>query len=416
MLGSRFLLASGMRKRTLVLGLVSALSLAGMLWLASLDKETRGLLAALPTDRDVLGWAQPQRDAAFRAMDRIPLLARAAGITASPAPLPLPAGKPLVIPGIDEYMAQQRAAGVVILQDGRVRLERYGLGFDAAGRWTSFSVAKSFSSTLVGAAIQDGYIDSLEDEVSRYVPGLRGSAYDDVSIRELLTMSSGVQWNEDYEDPESDVARFNGARPEPGMDATVSYLRRLPRAHPPGAVWHYNTGETNLIGVLVSSATGKPLARYLQEKIWHPAGMEAEATWILGRTGHEIAGCCLQAATRDFARFGLFVLANGNAGGRQIVPPDWFSQATRKQKDTGEAGRGYGFQWWTYDDGAVAARGIFGQGIFIDPQRRLVIASNASWTRATLGPEGKAREAFYAKVRALIDAESAAAPAVAAGP
>jgi CubicO group peptidase (beta-lactamase class C family) len=393
-----------MRKRIVVAAALAALALGCGVWFAGLDKETRGLLAALPTNRDVLGWRQDQREAAFRAMDRVPLLAKAAPITASPTPLALPAGRPLVIPGIDEYMATQQTAGLVIVQDGKVRFERYGLGFDAAGRWTSFSVAKSFTSTLVGAAIQDGYIQSLEDKVSRYIPGLRGSAYDDVSVRQLLTMSSGVRWNEDYEDPNADVAQFNNAKPEPGMDATVSYMRKLPRAHPPGEVWHYNTGETNLIGVLVSSATGKPLSRYLEEKIWHPAGMQADATWLLGKTGHEIAGCCLQASTRDFARFGLFVLANGQAGGRQIVPADWFAAATQKQKDIGEPGRGYGFQWWTYDDGSVAAQGIFGQGIFIDPQRRLVIASHSNWSRASLGPEPAARQVFYARVRALLDA------------
>ena len=394
-----------MRTRHLVLATLAAVLAAGGAWYASLDKETRGLLAALPTDRDVLSWKQSQREAAFRAMDRMPVLAKASSVTASPTPLPLPAGKTLEIPGIDEYLRQQNTAGLVILQDGRVRFERYGLGFDAAGRWTSFSVAKSFTSTLVGAAIQDGHIKSLEDKVSAYLPGLRGSAYDDVTVRQLLTMSSGVRWNEDYEDPEADVAQFNNATPEAGMDATVSYLRKLPRAHPPGELWNYNTGETNLIGVLVSAATGKPLAQYLQEKIWHPAGMESQATWLLGRTGNEIAGCCLQASTRDFARFGLFVLANGASSGQQVVPPDWFAQATRKQKDIGDPGRGYGFQWWTYDDGSVAAQGIFGQGIYIDPQRRLVIASNSNWTRASLGPESKAREAFYAQVRALIDAE-----------
>jgi CubicO group peptidase (beta-lactamase class C family) len=394
-----------MRTRNVLL-LLAAVLAAGGLWFATLDKETRGLLAVLPTNADVLSWRQDQREAAFRAMDRLPFLATAAIITPSPLPLTLPIGEPLEIPGLDEYMAAQGTAGLVIVQDGKIRLERYGLGFDAAGRWTSFSVAKSFTSTLVGAAIQDGHIDSLEDKVSRYIPGLRGSAYDDVTVRQLLTMSSGVRWNEDYEDPNADVARFNNAKPEAGLDATVSYMRQLPRAHPPGEVWNYNTGETNLIGVLVSSATGKPLAQYLQERIWHPGGMEAEATWLQGKTGHEIAGCCLQAATRDFARFGLFVLANGNVDGRQIVPQDWFAQATRKQKDIGNPGRGYGFQWWTYDDGAVAAQGIFGQGIFIDPQRRLVIASNSNWTRATLGPEPKAREAFYAKVRELIDQSS----------
>ncbi len=393
-----------MRKRTIGLALVGAVLLAAGGWYASLDKETRGLLAAMPTDADVLSWSVPQRDAAFRAMDRLPVLAKANRISPSPHPLPLPVGKPLVVPGLDQYMANQRAAGLVIVQDGRIRLERYALDFDAKGRWTSFSVAKSFTSTLVGAAIQDGAIHSLEDKVSRYVPGLRGSAYDDVTIRQLLTMSSGVRWNEDYEDPKSDVARFNNAAPEQGLDATVSYMRKLPRAHPPGEVWHYNTGETNLIGVLVSEATHKPLSRYLEEKVWHPAGMEAEATWLLDKTGHEIAGCCLQAATRDFARMGLFVLANGRSGDRQIVPPDWFAQATHKQKDDGEPGRGYGFQWWTYDEGSVAAQGIFGQGIFIDPKRRLVIASNANWPRADLGPQPAAREAFYKQVQALIDA------------
>ncbi|NBU24770.1 MAG: class C beta-lactamase-related serine hydrolase [Gammaproteobacteria bacterium] len=392
------------RTGRLALAVLGLLLLGGGVWYSTLDKETRGLLASLPTGRDVLSWKQGQREAAFRALDRLPLLAKASTISASPTPLALPSGKPLEIPGIDAYMRGQNTAGLVILQDGKVRFERYGLGFDAAGRWTSFSVAKSFTSTLVGAAVQDGYIKSLEDKVSRYIPDLRGSAYDDVTVRQLLTMSSGVRWNEDYEDPKADVARFNEATPDPGVDATVSYMRKLPRAHPPGEVWHYNTGETNLIGVLVSSATGKPLAQYLQERIWHPAGMEAAATWLQGRTGHEIAGCCIQAATRDYARFGLFVLADGVVAGTRIVPPDWFAQATRKQKDIGAPGRGYGFQWWTYDDGSVAAQGIFGQGIYIDPQRRLVIASNSNWTRASLGPESKAREAFYAQVRALIDA------------
>lgn len=393
-----------MRKRTIALGVAIVALAAGGGWYASLDKETRGILAAMPTNADVLMWSESQRDAAFRAMDRLPLLAQASEIAPSPHPLALPAGKPLTIPGIDAYLARQRAAGIVILQDGKVRFERYGLDFDAQGRWTSFSVAKSFTSTLVGAAIQDGAIRSLDDKVSQYIPDLRGSAYDDVSIRQLLTMSSGVRWNEDYEDPNSDVARFNTTKPDAGVDATVSYMRKLPRAQPPGEVWHYNTGETNLIGVLVSSAVKKPLAQYLQEKVWQPAGMEAKATWLKDKTGHEIAGCCLQAATRDFARFGLFVLANGKAGDRQIVRTDWFAQATTRQKDIGRQGKGYGFQWWTYDDGSFAAQGIFGQGIFIDPKRKLVIASNADWTRASKGPEPAAREAFYKQIQALIDA------------
>lgn len=396
-----------MRIRTLALAATACLTLGGGLLVASLDKETRGLLLTLPTDRDVLMWSSDQRDAAFRALDRLPVLAKASRVSPSPTPRALPTGAPLEIPGIDAFMADQRSAGIVIIHDGKLRFERYGLDFDAMGRWTSFSVAKSFTSTLVGAAILDGFIKSLDDTVSRYIPDLRGSVYDGVTIRHLLTMSSGARWNEDYEDPTADVARFNNATPDEGVDATVSYMRTLQRAHSAGTVWHYNTGETNLVGVLVSAAVGKPLAQYLQEKIWHPAGMESEATWLLGKTGHEIAGCCIQAATRDYARMGLFVLDNGAVGGKQIVPADWFAQATTKQFEIGEPGRGYGFQWWTYDDGSVAAQGIFGQGIFIDRARKLVIATNANWPRASLGPQPAQRQAFYHQVQALIDAESA---------
>ncbi len=392
-----------MRKRNMALGIIGAALVAGGGYFASLDKETRGILLHVPTNADVLTWSQPQRDAAFRALDRLPFLAKAREMAPSPNPTPLPPGKPLTIPGLDDYFKSQNAAAMVILQDGKLRLERYAMDFDAKGRWTSFSVAKSFTSTLVGAAIQDGFIKSLEDKVSQYVTGLQGSAYDDVTVRQLLTMSSGVKWNEDYEDPNSDVSQFNKAKPEPGLDAIVSYMRKLPRAAAPGERWNYNTGETNLVGVLVTSATKRPLSEYLEEKVWKPAGMEAKGTWLLGKTGQEIAGCCIQAATRDYARMGLFVLANGVAGGKPIVPADWFGQATAKQKDIGIPGRGYGFQWWTYDDGSVAARGIFGQGIFIDPKRKLVIASNSDWSRATLGPENPAREEFYKKVQALVD-------------
>ena len=185
-------------------------------------------------------------------------------------------------------------------------------------------------------------------------------------------------------------------------------LNALPRAYPPGEVWHYNTGETNLIGVLVSSATGKSLSAYLQEKVWQPAGMEAEATWLLGKTGLELGGCCLQAATRDYARFGLFVLIGGKGrDGRQIVPSDWFAQATTKQRDIGRAGRGYGFQWWTNDDGTFAAQGIFGQGIFIDPKRQLVIVFNADWPSAQDARAAAERESFFRAVQQAIDAEAA---------
>jgi len=402
-----------MKLRKIALGVLAALVVAGTAGWFSLDKETRGLLATLPTNRDLLFWNQAQRDAAFRALDRLPVLAKAHVVGAPNAPSALPPGPPLKLPvDIDAYMAGQRSAALLVVHDGKLRLERYGLGFDASGRWTSFSVAKSMTATLVGAALRDGHIKSMDDKVSDYIPQMKGSAYDDVSIRQLLTMTSGVQWNEDYGDPNSDVARFNNHQPEPGVDALVSYLRRLPRAAPPGTRWNYSTGETNLVGILVNQATRKPLATYLSEKVWIPAGMEQQATWLLSKTGQEISGCCIQAASRDFARFGLFILDGARVDGRSIVPDGWLGEATTKRADIGQPGRGYGYFWWTYDDGSYAARGIFGQGIFIDPKRRIVIVSNADWAGGARDPvAGPAREAFYRAVQKAVDDEAAAPPA-----
>lgn len=389
-----------------IVGLLLVIAAAGGIGWFSMDKDMRSLAANLPTDRNVLFWSIAQRDAAFRAMDRLPVLAKANVIDAGDRVYPLTKGAPLSI-DVDSYMKEQRTAGLVIVQDGKIRLEKYGLDFDGKGKWTSFSVAKSFTSTLVGAAIKDGYIKSLDDKVTVYIPEMKGSAYDDVTVAQLLTMTSGIRWNEDYEDPKSDVARFNEHKPEPGIDTTVSYMRKLPREAPAGSKWVYKTGETNLIGVLVSKVTGKTLSAYLAEKLWTPFGMEQDASWLLGSTGAEISGCCIQASTRDYARFGQFFIGGGIVDGKSILPDGWIARATTKQADIGNPGKGYGFQWWTYDDGSYAAQGIFGQGIFIDPKRRLVIASNSNWPRATDPVAGPAREDFYKKVQAAIDAETA---------
>ncbi|SDR95029.1 CubicO group peptidase, beta-lactamase class C family [Halopseudomonas sabulinigri] len=397
-----------MKKGIISIALLLVLA-CGIFW-ATADQDMRRLALNLPTDTNVLFWSSEQRDAGFRAMDRLPILSQSRVIAAGNSVYPLPAGAPLDIGvDVDAFMHEQHAAALVIVHNGKVRLEQYGLDFGPEGRWTSFSVAKSFTSTLVGAAIQDGYINSIDDMVSDYIPDLKGSAYDNVTIKQLLTMTSGVAWNEDYADPQSDVARFNSHQAEPGVDVTVSYMRQLKAEAEPGTKWVYKTGETNLIGVLASSAANKPLADYLSEKVWKPFGMQQDATWLLGSTGHEISGCCVQAATRDFARFGLFMLGGGVAGGDQVLPEGWIAEATTRQADIGAPGRGYGYQWWTLDDGAYIAQGIFGQGIFIDPNRQLVIASNGNWPQATDaqgGDQSKQRLAFYRQVQQAIDNEN----------
>jgi len=398
--------------RKWIIGILVVLVAAGVIFWAKADKDMRGLISNLPTNKDVLFWSIPQRDAAFRAMDRITFLVKSRIVPAGKDVYPLLKGAPLDVGiDVDAYMKDQRTAGLVIIQDGKIRLEKYGLGFSGNGRWTSFSVAKSFTSTLVGAAIKDGYIKSIDDKVSDYIPDLKGSVYDDVTIKQLLTMTSGVKWNEDYADPKSDVALFNAHKAEPGVDVTVSYMRKLKREVPPGTKWVYKTGEANLIGVLVSSATKKNLSNYLSEKVWRPFGMERDASWLLGSTGHEISGCCLQASTRDFARFGLFILGGGIAEGKSVLPDGWITAATTKQADTDKAEVGYGYQWWIMDHGSYTARGIFGQGIFIDPKRKLIIASNSSWPHATDnqgGDQAKKRVLFYKQIQLAIDNEAKA--------
>lgn len=358
-----------------------------------------------PATQSLLFRPLSDRDLLFRQMEKenAHVVIRAGGAKVHTFSQGAPVRLPL---DLEEYSRTQRVAGLIIVHRNRIRLERYALGFDARSRWTSFSVAKSFTSTLAGAAVRDGHIKSLEDKVTAYLPDLKGSAYEGVTVRQLLTMTSGVKWNEDYTDPNSDVARFLRTRPDPGMNVTVSYLRRLPRAHPPGSQWLYSTAETNLIGILVSKAIGRKLSDYLSEKIWKPFGMEQDAVWLLDPTGDEISGCCISATLRDYARFGQFILEGGRIRGRSILPDDWLAAATVKQVDIGQPGRGYGYQWWTNDDGSFQGVGIFGQSLFIDPKRKLVIATNGSWPTATdrkgLQP---ARAAFFRTVQSAIDAE-----------
>ena len=382
--------------------------LAGLGWW-SIGPNWRALLSDPPRDNNVLFWSQNQRDNGFRMLDQVSFMIKSKPIKAGKDTLALPEGAPLALNmDMTAYGERQRLAGIIIVHKGKVRLERYGLGFKPDERWTSFSVAKSLTSTLVGAAIKDGYITSIEDKVTDYITDLKGSPYDDVTIAQLLTMTSGVAWDEDYSDPQSDVALFNQHVPEDGLPVIVSYIRTLSRAHPPGEHWNYSTGETNLIGILVSEAIDKPVSEYLSEKIWSPYGMQQDASWLMGEDGEEISGCCIQATVRDYARFGLFVLDNGVVNGTSILPEGWFETGTQKQADIGEPGYGYGYQWWTFDNGSFQADGIFGQGIFIDPNRDLVIASNSSWTSA-LGDkdrEHSEREAFYRTVQAAIDAET----------
>ncbi|MFT6085972.1 MAG: CubicO group peptidase (beta-lactamase class C family) [Glaciecola sp.] len=382
---------------------VTLLALAGIGWWL-IGSDWRALLSDPPQDTNVLFWSQSQRDVGFKMMDKLPILVKSSPIQPSENARTLPDGEKLTFDiDMDTFFAKQSLSGAVILHKGKIRFERYGIGHSPEKRWTSFSVAKSLTSSLVGIALKEGYIKSLDDNVSDYIDGLKGSAYDNVTIVQLLTMTSGVQWDEDYTDPQSDVAKFNNHVASDGLPTIVSYMKDLPRAYPAGEKWQYSTGETNLIGILVGEATGQTITQYLTEKIWQPFGMENDASWLLSSDGVEISGCCIQASLRDFARYGLFVLEDGKIDGTSILPEGWFEMATSKRADIGRSGEGYGYQWWTFDDGSFTARGIFGQTIFIDPKRQLVVAFNGNWKNATDGELNRQRFEFIDTVRAKID-------------
>lgn len=296
---------------------------------------------------------------------------------------------------VDDYMKAYRVSGLLVMKDGKVLLERYGLGRKPTDRWTSFSVAKSVTSTLVGAAIQDGKIKSLDAPVVDYIPELKGSAYEGVTVREMLMMSSGLKWNEDYADPNSDVAQAGLKILEPGVDPMVSYLRKLPRAEKPGTTFRYNTGETDLVGILVSNAVGMPLATYASKKIWQPYGMEQDAVWMTDLAGRERGGCCISMTLRDYARVGQFILDGGKAGGKAVVPPTWVDEATRVEIDNGSGpGAGYGYFWWIRSPDRYEAVGIFGQSITTFRKERVIVVQNAAWPTAVGRELSAARNAM----------------------
>lgn len=292
-----------------------------------------------------------------------------------------------------DVLSLNRVAGLLILQDGAIRFEKYLLGNNQTTRWMSMSVVKSICATLVGAAIYDGLIGSIDDPVVKYLPRFAGSAYDGVTIRQLLMMASGAAWNEAYTDPSSDRRRMLEAQIGQQPGAILDLMAALPRAAEPGSRWNYSTGETQVVGALVRAATGKPVADYLSEKLWSPLGMESDATWWLeSPDGLEIGGSGLSATLRDYGRFGLFLLHGGVIDGQQVLPEGWLDEATVPKVIGGEKVE-YGYMLWPLHGRSYAAIGIFGQFVFVDPDRALVVAMWSAQPKP-VGREGVDEYAF----------------------
>ena len=277
---------------------------------------------------------------------------------------------------LQDFYARTSTRGIIVVQGDDIKLEHYSPGHTEETRWVSFSVTKSLTSMLIGAAVKDGHIESVDEKVADYLPRLKGTSYEDVRIKDVLHMASGVAWNEDYADPKSDVALAGALN---GIDL-VQYLATLPKVAEPGTTFNYNTGETNLAGELLRSAIGNNASAYLEHKIWKPYGMEHDAYWLLSSEGGvETGGCCLNATLRDYARIGMFAKDQGVLpDGTRVLPEDWMKESTSPS----EGFDGYGYLWWLFDDGSYSARGIFQQWIYIDPKRDLVIATHSNAAQA----------------------------------
>lgn len=286
---------------------------------------------------------------------------------------------------LDDALALDSVTGLIVLKDGEVVHEVYQRGNTPQTRWMSMSVVKSITSTLVGAALHDGHIRSLDDNVAEYVPELAGSAYDGVSVGDILLMASGVAWDETYTDPKSDRRDLLRAQLAQEDGALMEVMAGLDRAGEPGTIHNYSTGETQVLGEVVRGAVGMPVSQYLSEQIWTPYGMETDAEWWLDAPGGTvIGGSGLSATLRDYARFGQFFLEGGMADGEQVLPEGWTETAGQPQTlSTGEE-IDYGYMWWpawtdaSREDGAFAAVGIQGQYVYINPAESVVIAMTSA--------------------------------------
>jgi CubicO group peptidase (beta-lactamase class C family) len=369
----------------------------------------------LPPAEDMLSWDQRSRVIGFRNTYR--LYQGDVFRTLGGKVFPLPAAlyeMPAVRYHMDgkayrlaDYLRRQNVTGLLILKDAWVVYEYYGSGNGAETLWTSRSVAKSVVSILVGMAIKEGLIRSVADPVTRYLPELKGSVWDGVSLRDLLQHTSGVAWNENYADPTSEFAHLTlceaSPEPYPCVWRLISTLPRTPGLRP-GEVWSYNTGGAWLVGRVLEKAAGMTIARYLETRLWSKFAMQSDGVWeALVKGQVDMGGHGFNATLRDWGRFALFVAAGGKLpSGEELLPSDWIAQSVAWSNAKGSVTPAtpdgqYGYQWWfngvdpSRREAANAMRtarqsfwaeGIYGQAVAINPIEKLVLVQWSTWKQA----------------------------------
>ena len=312
-------------------------------------------------------------------------------LSPSPNPLNFESSKAISLPlsfnfnnaeiETENFLQQTDTSALLILQNGEIQFEKYWLTGGENVQWMSMSVAKSFISALVGIAIRDGHIKNIEEPISDYVPELNNSPYNNVRIKDVLQMSSGASWNEDYSDPESDINRWAKIFALGG--SFDEFIQTLSADFEPGTRNHYNSMDTQALGMLVNRATGKSITNYMTEMLWHPMGASNEGYWLLDSEGMEMAFAGLNVTARDYAKFGELYRLGGELNGQQIVPRSWVKDSitpdgvhlTPGDNPLSDYPLGYGYQWWIPegDKGEFMAIGVYNQMIYVAPESSMVI-------------------------------------------
>lgn len=364
------------------LGVLALICLIAFLWLRN-----------SPYWAGITLFSEANRVENFRAMDRVfPYLevARSGPVWGFGQDLrPLPATYEFegAERDLDAFLDRTVTTGLLVVHQGAITHEDYRLGADETSPFTSWSMAKSVLSALIGIAVEEGHIDSIRDPIGAYVPSLAGSGYADVPIEDALTMSSGVEFDENYDNPMSDINMLFIRAMAMGtpVEETIAGLTSI---RDPGTFNDYVSSDSMALGLMLEEATGMPVSEYLETRLWGPMGAEAGANWSTDRTGREFALCCLNATLRDYARFGRLHLEGGAREGQQIIPADWVTASVNPNAPHLRPGDnpasswtfGYGYKWWVPENpqGDFLAIGVWGQFIYVDPEREVIIVKTGA--------------------------------------
>lgn len=384
-----------MRRFVKGLAILAVVLVAAGVWKHEEIGRLRAVLTLFDEDRIVANFSH--MDAAF--------LSRPVPKGDAP-PMPLPQGAAMALPeGTENWISERAVTALVVLKDGAIRHESYHLGTGAEDRRISWSVAKSFLSALMGVVVAEGAIASLDDPVEKYAPMLRGSAYEGATIRQVLNMTSGVAFDEDYLKFSSDINKMGRVLALGGsMDRFAAGI--TVRRAAPGAGWQYVSIDTHILGMVIRGATGRGVADLLAEKIIQPIGFESQPYYVTDGLAEPFVLGGLNLMTRDYARLGQVFLQDGMANGRQIVPADWVAVSTVPQTETPPGAMGYGYQWWIPQDateGEFLAQGVYGQFIYINRPAGVVIAANSADRHFTEAGVEAQNIATFRKIAAALE-------------